>query len=44
MDMSNMPHREFKVKVIKIPIGLEKRVKDLSVTLKREIKNIKKNQ
>ena len=30
MEVSNLPNREFKVMVIKILTGLEKKVKDLS--------------
>ena len=41
MALSNMPDREFKVMVIKILTGLEKRVEDISETLNNEIK---KNQ
>ena len=37
-----MPDREFKVVVIKIHSGLEKRVEDLSELLNKEIENIKK--
>ena len=32
---NNMPDREFKVMVIKILTGLEKRVKDITETLKK---------
>ena len=42
--MSHMPCREFKIVVIKILTGLKKTVKDFCVTLKKEMKNIKKNQ
>ena len=41
MKISNTPDREFKVVVIKILNGLEKRVEDISETLHKEIK---KNQ
>ena len=41
MYISNMPDREVKVMIIKILIGLEKRVEDISETLNKEIK---KNQ
>ena len=44
MKISNMPDREFKVMVIKILTGLEKRVAYLSETLNNETENIKKNQ
>ena len=44
MDISNILDREFKVVVIKILTGLEKRVEDLSETLNKEIENIKTNQ
>ena len=37
-----MPDRKFKVMVIKILNGLEKRVETLSETLNEEIENIKK--
>ena len=40
-DISNTPEREFKVMVIKILPGLEKRVEDLSKTLNKDIENIK---
>ena len=43
-EISNTPDREFKVMVIKIFIGLEKRVENFSETLNKETKNIKKNQ
>ena len=33
-DVSNIPDKEFKVMIIKIPTGLEKRVEDMSETLK----------
>ena len=44
MEIGNMPNREFKVMVIKILTGLEKRVAYLSETLNNETENIKKNQ
>lgn len=37
-----MPDKEFKVMSIKMLTGLERRVKELGETFKREIKNIKK--
>jgi len=37
MEISNMPDREFKVMIIKILIGLVKRVEDISKTLYTEI-------
>ena len=37
MDISNMPDREFKI-IIKILIGLQKRVEDISETPNKEIK------
>ena len=37
--ISSMPDREFKVMVIKILTGLEKRVKDMSENLNRGIRN-----
>jgi len=40
-DINNMPDREFKVMVIKILTGFEKRVENISETLNTEIK---KNQ
>ena len=36
-----MPDREFKVMIIKILTGLEKRVEDISETLNKEIKKNK---
>ena len=41
-EISNKPHREFKIIVIKILTGLAKRVEDLTKTLYKEIENIKK--
>jgi len=38
-----MPDREFKIMVIKILTGLEKRVKDGTETLNEEIGHIKKD-
>ena len=38
MDISNMPDRKFKVIIIKILTGLEKRVEDISETLTNELK------
>lgn len=38
-EISNMTDREFKVIIIKILKGLEKRVEDISETLNKEIKN-----
>ena len=35
-DGSNMPYREFKVMIIKIPTGLQKRMEGMSVTLNRD--------
>ncbi|VFV39055.1 Hypothetical predicted protein, partial [Lynx pardinus] len=43
-EISNMSDKEFQVVIVKIFTGLEKRVKDLSETLKKEIEHIKKNQ
>ena len=37
-DLSYMPDKEFKVMIIKILTGLEKRVEDISKTLNTEIK------
>ena len=37
-----MPDREFKVMIINILTGLEKRVEDISGTLIKEIENINK--
>ena len=39
-----MTDREFKLMVIKILTGLEKRVEDFTETLNKEIENMKKNQ
>ena len=44
MYINNMPDQEFKVMIIKILTGLEKRVEDLSETFNKETENIKKNQ
>lgn len=44
MKISNMPDKDFRIMVIKIFTGLEKKVEDLSVIFKKEIENIKKNQ
>ena len=41
MEIGNMPNREFKVMVIKILTGLEKRVEGLSEALNKEVENIK---
>ena len=41
-EISNMPDRGFKVTVIKILTGLEKRVEDISETLNKETENIKR--
>ena len=43
MVISSMPDREFKVMVIKILTGLEKRMEDISETLTTEIEEFKKN-
>ena len=40
-DVSNIPDKEFKVMIIKIPTGLEKRVEDISETLNTEIEKNK---
>ena len=37
-EIYNMPDREFKVMIIKILTGLEKRVEDISEILNKEIK------
>lgn len=42
MGMDDIPDREFKVMVIKILRGLEKRVEDRSETLDEETENINK--
>ena len=42
MEISNMPERKFQVMVIQILIELEKRIEDLSDTLDKETKNIKR--
>ena len=44
MEISNMHNKEFKVMVICIPTGLEKRVDALSENFNKEIENIKKNK
>ena len=41
---SNIPEKEFKVIIIKIPTELEKEVEYRKEILKKEIENIKKNQ
>ena len=38
-DTSNMPDKEFRVMIIKVLIGLEKRLEDLSETLNTEMRN-----
>jgi len=38
-DISNMPDGEFKVMIIRMLTGLEKRVEDMSETLNTEIRN-----
>ena len=43
MEVSNLPNREFKVMVIKILTGLEKRVEEVSETINKERENSKKN-
>ena len=40
IDINNMPDREFKVRIIKIPTGLEKRVESISETLNKTRNNI----
>ena len=40
----NMPNREFKVMIIKIVTGLEKRMEDMSETLKRDKGHNKQNE
>ena len=37
-DISNIPDREFKVTIIKLLTGTEKRVEDISETLNKKIK------
>ena len=45
MEISNIPNREFRaIVIIKVLIGLEKRVENLSETFNKEIRNIKRNQ
>ena len=44
IDISSMPGGQFKVTVIKILTGLEKRVKNISETLTTEIKEFKKKE
>ena len=41
--INNMPNRTFKVMVIKVLTGFEKRVVDLSEALDKDSENIKKN-
>lgn len=41
-DISNMPDRKFKVMIIMIVTGLEKRVENISETLNKETKKHKK--
>ena len=41
MEISNVPDREFKITVIKVFTGLEKRVEDISETLNKDIKKKK---
>jgi len=41
-ETSNTPDREFEVMVIRILMGLERRVEDVSETLNIELENIKK--
>ena len=43
-EINNMPDREFKVMVIKVLTGLEKRVDGLRVTFNKKMENIKQNQ
>ena len=43
-EISYMPDREFEVMAIKIFIGFEKSVENLSETLNKETENIKENQ
>ena len=38
MEISNMPSRKFKVLIIKILTGFEKKVENISETLNKEIK------
>ena len=42
-EVINIPDREFKVMVIKILNGLEKRVQDICENLNKNIETIKKN-
>ena len=42
--ISNMPDKEFKVIIIKILIGFEKRVEDISEILNNEIKKTIRNE
>ena len=44
MKISNISDREFKVIIIRILTGLEKRVENLSKILNNDIENMKKNQ
>ena len=44
MDISSMPDREFKVMIIMILTGLEKRVEDISEALNKGTENIKRSQ
>ena len=38
-DISSMPERQFKIMIVKVFIGFEKRVEDMSETLNTEIRN-----
>lgn len=41
-DISNMSYGEFKATIIRIPIGLKKRLEDFREALTMEIKELKK--
>ena len=38
MEISNIPDREFKIMIINIPTGLDKRVENINETLNTEVK------
>ena len=44
MEIVNISDREFKIMVIKVLLGLEKRVEGQNETLKKKIENIKRDQ
>lgn len=44
MELSNLTNIKFKVMIIKMLIGLEKRVNEFSENFNKEIENIKKKE